>query len=92
LTTTTYQLEEYNGTAWVATSTVKTMPVTTAIRASDVTTKSVSLEFQTNGLPAFNGATTAPFLTVNEAPTTDLKGIYIGSGGVVTIGAGQTGP
>lgn len=89
LTASTYRLEQWSGTAWTTVGATKTLPVNITFRTYDLTNKSVSLEFQTNGLPLFNGANSSPFLTVIEMPSgVDRRGIYIGAGGLVTINDG----
>jgi prepilin-type N-terminal cleavage/methylation domain-containing protein len=87
-----YKLQQYNGTAWVDYSGLKFMPASTSIRLTDVSTKAVSLEFQTNGLPNFNGMDPSPFLTVIINPSGDRKGIFISAAGLATIGTGLAGP
>ncbi len=86
---TQYSFEEFDGTAWVAVGSQKSLPSDIEFRTFDVTNKATSLEMQSNGLPNFNGADPSPFVTVIEMPVgTSRKGIFIGTGGDISSGDG----
>jgi prepilin-type N-terminal cleavage/methylation domain-containing protein len=65
------------------------LPSDIRIRNFDLTNKPKHLQFKTNGLPEFNGASASPFVTLYNATTDARKGITVQTGGAVSIGDGE---